>query len=92
MKPSDQEVYDMLERVVAFCLKLEEFDSDAERHIRNKLQASRDEGSFSEGDWIDKNSFLVCAQVLSKIFIEDAITIRVDASDMMGGIARHSGQ
>lgn len=90
MKPSDQEVYDMLERVVAFCLKIEEFNSDAERHIYDKIQASRDDGSFSEGDWIDKNSFLVSANVFAKVFVDDAISIRVDASDMMGGIARHS--
>lgn len=65
MKPDDQEVYDMLERVMAFCILIE-----------------------NEHDRVDADAQEENAAI--KSFVDDAISIRVDASDMMREIAGHS--
>ena len=65
MRPSDQEVYDMLERVMAFCLLIE------------------NEHDCAESDPQEENAAI-------KRLVDDAISIRVDASDMSRDIAGHS--
>lgn len=65
MKPDDQEVYDMLERVMAFCIAIE-----------------------NEHDRVEADAQLENAAI--KSLVDDAISIRVDASDMMRAIAGHS--
>ena len=69
MRPSDQEVYDMLERVMAFCILIEN------EHDRVEAESHR----FTE----EEN------QAIKKL-VDDAISIRVDASDMSRDIAGHS--
>lgn len=65
MKLDDQEVYDMLERVMAFCLLIEN------EHDRVEADAQQENAAIES-------------------FVDDAISIRVDASDMMREIAGHS--
>lgn len=69
MKPNDQEVYDLLERVMAFCIAIEN------EHDRVEAESHR----FTE----EENAAI-------KKLVEDAISIRVDASDMSRDIAGHS--
>ena len=78
MRPSDQDVYDLLERVMALCLKIEN-----EHETQRALSAQEDEsvitGALKAGLVIALNSL-----------VDDAISIRVDASDMSRDIAGHS--
>ena len=78
MRPSDQDVYDLLERVMALCLKIEN-----EHETQRALSAQEDEsvitGALKAGQVIALNSL-----------VDDAISIRVDASDMSRDIAGHS--
>ena len=69
MRPSDQEVYDLLERVIAFCIVIEN------EHDRVEAESHR----FTE----EENAAI-------KKLVDDAISIRVDASDMSRDIAGHS--
>lgn len=69
MKPDDQEVYDMLERVMAFCILIEN------EHDRVEAESHR----FTEED----------NEAIKKL-VDDAISIRVDASDMMADMTGHS--
>jgi hypothetical protein len=69
MRPSNQEMHDLLERVMAFCIVIEnEHDSvEAESH------------RFTE----EENEAI-------KKLVDDAISMRVDASDMMADMTGHS--
>ena len=69
MRRSDQDVYDLLERVVAFCIVIEN------EHDRVEAESHR----FTE----EENAAI-------KKLVDDAISIRVDASDMSREIAGHS--
>jgi hypothetical protein len=69
MRPSDQDVYDLLERVMAFCIVIEN------EHDRVEAESHR----FTE----EENAAI-------KKLVDDAISIRVDASDMSRDIAGHS--
>ena len=69
MRPSDHEVYDLLERVMAFCIASET------EHDRVEAESHR----FTE----EENAAI-------KKLVDDAISIRVDASDMSRDIAGHS--
>jgi hypothetical protein len=65
MRPSDQDVYDLLERVMAFCIVIEN------EHDRVEADAQEENAAI-------------------KKLVDDAISIRVDASDMSRDIAGHS--
>ena len=65
MRPSDQDVYDLLERVMAFCIAIEN------EHDRVEADAQEENPAI-------------------KSLVDDAISIRVDASDMSRDIAGHS--
>ena len=69
MRPSDQDVYDLLERVMAFCIVIEN------EHDRVEAESHR----FTE----EENAAI-------KKLVDDAISIRIDASDMSRDIAGHS--
>lgn len=78
MRPSDQDVYDLLERVMAFCIAIEN-EHDA-------LKADVEEATAADTQFVIKGGAFFSIQK----FVDDAISIRVDASDMSRDIAGHS--
>lgn len=78
MRPSDQDVYDLLERVMAFCIAIEN-EHDA-------LKADVQEASETDIQFVLKGGAFCSIEKL----VDDAISIRVDASDMSRDIAGHS--